>query len=97
MKSTFIMDHRYHDSFSVLREALISSPVARLSDTNLRDIVRVMHDRGTKSLYEETRANIEDSKKFVENYLVKNHKVPEDDARVVTKKWYNEVFTYHWR
>ena len=79
-KSTFIKDCWYHDSFSALREVLVSSPVARLSDINLRDIVHVMYDRGTKCLYKETRANIEEGKKFVENYLVENHDVPKDDA-----------------
>ncbi|KAG0692944.1 hypothetical protein DFH29DRAFT_1007877 [Suillus ampliporus] len=50
-----------------------------------------MHDRGTKSLCEETHANVKEGKKFVENYLVEHHDVPEDDAQVATTKWYNEV------
>ncbi|KAG2125162.1 hypothetical protein DEU56DRAFT_916666 [Suillus clintonianus] len=90
-KLTFIKEHQYHYSFSTLREALVRSTVAMLLDTDLRDIAHVMHDRGTKSLCEETRANVEEGKKFVENYLVEHHDIPEADTRVVTTKWYNEV------
>jgi hypothetical protein len=72
--------------------------VVGLSDTELQDIVRAMHNRGTKCLYKaETRQNIEEGKKFVENCLVENHKVFRGDAQRVAKEWYDEVFTYHLR
>jgi hypothetical protein len=95
-KSTLIEARRYHDSFSTFKKVL--SPVVGLSDTELQDIVRAMHDRGTKCLYNtETRQNIEEGKKFVENCLVENHKVLRGDAQRVAKEWYDEVFTYHLR
>ena len=98
-KSSLIKNGRYHDSFLALKKVLATRPVAGLSDKDLQEIVRVMHDRGTKLLYNgngETRQNIEEGKKFVENYLVENHRVTRGDAQGVAKEWYDEVLTYHW-
>lgn len=71
--------------------------MARLLDTDLKDIAHVMHDRGTKFLREETRVNIEEGKKFVVNYLVEHNDISKDDAQVVSTKWYDEVCAYIWR
>ena len=72
--------------------------MAGLLDKDLQKIVHVMHDRGTECLYHrDTRWNIEKGKKFVEDYLVENHKVTQGDAQGVAKGWYDQVFTYHWR
>ena len=96
-KSSFIKDGRYHDSFFALKKVLATRPVAGLLDEDLQKIVRVMHDRGTKHLYHgETRQNIKEGKKYVEDYLVENHRVTRGDAQGVAKEWYDEVLTYHW-
>jgi len=97
-KSSLIEDGWYHDSFFSLKKVLATHPVAGLLDKDLQEIVRVMHNRGTKCLYQgETRQNIEEGKKFVEDYLVENHGVTRGDAQGVAKGWYDEVFTYHWQ
>jgi hypothetical protein len=97
-KSSLIKDGQSHDSFFALKKVLATRPVAGLSDKDLQDIVRLMHDRGTaECLYNgETRQNIEEGKKFVENYLVENHRVIRGDAQGVANGWYDKVFTYHW-
>jgi hypothetical protein len=97
-KSSLINGGQYHDSFLALKEVLATRPVAGLLDEDLQKIVRVMHDRGTKHLYHgETRQNIKEGKKYVEDYLVENHGVTRGDAQGVAKGWYDKVFTYHWR
>lgn len=97
-KTTLIENRSYHDSFSTFKK--VSSPVVELPDTELQHIVRAMHDKGTKCLYNlnvDTRQHIENGKKFVEKCLVKNHKVLPGDAQRVVKEWYDEVFTYHYK
>jgi hypothetical protein len=97
-KSSLINGGEYHDSFLALKKVLATHHVAGLLDEDLQKIVRIMHDRGTERLYHgDIRRNIEKGKKFVEDYLVENHKVTRGDAQGVAKGWYDQVFTYHWR
>jgi hypothetical protein len=104
LKSDVIRDGIYHDSFQMLKQALIAIVPASTdlpADADLEKVVRAMHDKGTKACLDDslddTGVVIANGKKEAEKCLRNCHGVPQDKVAQVVEKWYkkwcDEVYT----